>query len=75
MASKSSKNSVEINNGRSEILQQFTVFEKLDQLSPLKKKIQQLSTVGQLSTKKNATVDLSPKVDRRLQFLERLVFV
>jgi hypothetical protein len=40
MASKSSKFSVEVNSrlrGRSEILQKFTFFEKVDQLSTFKK--------------------------------------
>jgi hypothetical protein len=55
MASTSSKISVEVNSrlgGRSEIIQQFTFFEKVDQLST--------------SQKKNpATVDLSSKVHCR----------
>jgi hypothetical protein len=43
--------------------------KQVDQLSTLIKKIQRLSTVGQLSKKNPATVDLSSKVDCRLQGL------
>ena len=53
MASKSSKMSVEVNSrlhGRSEILQQFTFFEKVDQLSTFLLK----KSNGSLSMRENS---------------------
>ena len=53
MASKSSKTSVEVNSrlrGRSEILQQFTFFKKVNQLSISQKEIPQQSIYRQKST-------------------------
>jgi hypothetical protein len=41
-------------------------FRQVDQLSTFLKRFQRLSTVGQLSKKNPATVDLSSKVDCRL---------
>jgi hypothetical protein len=67
MASKSSQFSVKVNSrlrGRSETLQQFTFFEKVDQLVDLKKK---KSNDCRLLKKKSR--DLSSKVDCRLQGL------
>jgi hypothetical protein len=73
MSSKSSKCSVKVNSrlrGRFEILQQLTFLEKVDHTVDFSKKIQRLSTS---QTKNPATVDLSSKVDCRLQCLVAVI--